>query len=99
MFPDGLAFDILPSIGTDNGGPSTAEQSINRLSSLIRASDRFRTRLQVTPIFAGIGHVQISLARDVLPEEVVELLNKQMRLIFDKIFRTYVRRLENLICL
>ena len=63
VFPDGLAFDILPCIGTDNGGPSTAEQSINsELSSVTQLPlDRFRTRVQVTPIFAGISNIQISL--------------------------------------
>jgi aspartate-semialdehyde dehydrogenase len=47
VFPDGLAFDILPSIGPDSDGPTIAEQTINQeLSNVLQIQpDRFRTRL------------------------------------------------------
>jgi aspartate-semialdehyde dehydrogenase len=79
IFPDGLAFDLLPSIGGDEDGHSVAEDAIGQeLSDLLMIeSHQVRTRIQVAPIFSGISlHVQVSCQQEPLLEEVATLFQE-----------------------
>lgn len=78
LFPDGLAFDILPSMG-DTPHIEYSEQNMSTALADILALEpnRFRNRIQVAPIFSGVSmHVQLSLGNNVALDEVMETLNK-----------------------
>ena len=79
IFPDGLAFDLLPSIGSDEDGHSVAEDAIGyELSDLLLIeAHQVRTRIQVAPIFSGIAlHVQVSCQQEPLLEEVATMFQE-----------------------
>jgi len=63
VFPDGLAFDILPTMDDVQSAPLTNQQISETMADLtLLEPHRFRNRLQVAPIFSGISiHAQISL--------------------------------------
>jgi len=78
VFPDGLAFDILPSLEglTDIG--LTEEGAAHALADLtLLEQHRFRSRIQVAPIFSGISmHVQIALGENPMPENMTDVLTQ-----------------------
>lgn len=78
VFPDGLAFDILPGIGLSEEGTSTAEEKVSgeMADVLLIEPHQVRTRIQVAPIFSGISfHVQVSCQQEPLLEEVMAAFN------------------------
>ena len=78
VFPDGLAFDILPSVGeASNVVQSEHKMGIALADILALEPNRFRNRIQVAPIFSGVSmHVQVSLGTNVVLEEVLKTLSE-----------------------
>ena len=78
LFPDGLAFDILPSLGNAEHFAQSEQRMGTALADILALEpNRFRNRIQVAPIFSGVSmHVQVSLGSNVVHEEVMETLNK-----------------------
>ena len=78
LFPDGLAFDILPSIGDGTHVVESERQMSIALADILALEpNRFRHRIQVAPIFSGVSmHVQLSLGSNVVLEEVLETLDQ-----------------------
>ena len=77
LFPDGLAFDMLPAIGeSPSVGHPERQMSMALADVLALEPNRFRNRIQVASIFSGISmHVQISLGSNPMLEEVLEALS------------------------
>ena len=78
LFPEGLAFDILPSMGRATYFAQSEQRMGTALADiLVLEPNRFRNRIQVAPIFSGVSmHVQLSLGSNVILEEVMETLEK-----------------------
>ena len=78
VFPDGLAFDILPQIvETTNTKDAELHMSESLADVLALEPNRFRNRIQVAPVFSGVAiHAQMSLGRAAVFEEVCESLAK-----------------------
>jgi aspartate-semialdehyde dehydrogenase len=78
VFPEGLAFDILPMVGDVEDATALEEGMSQALADLtLLEAHRFRHRVQVAPIFSGVSMcVQISLTSNPTLEEVVEVLSK-----------------------
>ena len=78
LFPDGLAFDILPSIGDAPHFAQSEQRMGTALADILALEpNRFRNRIQVAPIFSGVSiHVQLSLGSNIVLEEVLETLGK-----------------------
>ncbi len=78
IFPDGLAFDILPSLlGLQSAELSEAKVGESLADLTLLEPHRFRNRIQVAPIFSGISmHVSISMASAPTIEELAETLQE-----------------------
>ena len=77
LFPDGLAFDMLPAIAESPSiGQPERQMSIALADILALEPNRFRNRLQVAPIFSGVSmHIQLSLGSNPMLEDVLETLS------------------------
>lgn len=92
VFPEGLAFDVLPVLGAiQEDGESVPEKQVNQeLSQLLQiGSQYFRTTLNLAPIFSGIAcNVTISMGTEVQPEEIIERLKEEELLTVDDVSPT-----------
>ncbi len=78
IFPDGLAFDVLPSlVGLQSSELSESKVGEALADLTLLEPHRFRNRIQVAPIFSGISmHVSLSMAGSPNREELCAVLNE-----------------------
>ena len=92
IFPEGLAFDILPTLGAIRpDGESSAEKQINKeLAQLLYVNPQYiRTTINLSPIFSGIAcNATISLSKEVEAAEIIERLKEEEHLVVNDISPT-----------
>ena len=89
VFPNGLAFDILPVLGAvQEDGNTSAENKVNaELANLLHIGPQyFRTTINLAPIFSGIScNVTISMGTEVSLTEVIDRLKDEDLLTVDEV--------------
>jgi aspartate-semialdehyde dehydrogenase len=85
LFPEGLAFDVLPSIGAieENGQSATEILLSQELANILDMQEIFfRCSLQVLPIFAGITiTAQLAFGAEVSVQQITSLLSEDASMV------------------
>jgi len=80
IFPDGLAFDVMPNVGPvmESGWTGAELHIASEMSTLLNKPEQyFRTTLQIVPIISGImASCQIGLSNEVTIEKISATLEK-----------------------
>lgn len=89
VFPEGLAFDVLPVLGklAEDGSSFSEKQIVTELSSLLNTPEHhFRISINLAPIFSGIaGNATIAMGTETAKETILERLQEDSNLTVEDI--------------